>query len=109
MTLSERLTIQAATETPDSQGGAAVAWGTQATVWAELLPQSASERIQAQNVGAVVAYRFRCYVRPDITPAMRVSWTPRWPAGQSARTLEIHGVVLEPNRQFMLLECGVRQ
>lgn len=107
--LSERLTIQSATETADSQGGATVAWGTLATVWGELVPQSAGERLQGQAMGATMAYRFRVRLRADVAPAMRVSWTPRWPPGQSAQTLEIHGVTIEPNRAFMVLDCGVRQ
>lgn len=106
--LSEYLTIQSATETADSQGGAAVTWGTVANIWGQIVPLGANERSQAEAMGSVVSYRFRVRARGDVEPSMRVSWTPRWPPSQSAQTLEIHGVVMEPSRAYMLLECGVR-
>jgi len=105
--LSERLTIQSATETADGQGGAAVAGTTVATVWAELIPQRASERIQAQAVGSTANYRFRVRTRTDLAPSMRVVWAPRGAAAHAAQTLEIAGITYEPDRTFLVLECGV--
>jgi len=107
--LSERITIESATETADSQGGAVVAWATVDTVWAELVPLRASERLQAQGMGSTVEYRFRVRLRNDITPSMRVSWTPRGVQSGAAQTLEISGVTREIGRATMLLDCGVRQ
>lgn len=105
---TERLTVQSATETADSQGGASVAWTTVDSVWAELVPLRAAEWMQAQAMGSIASYRFRTRVRTDVTPSMRVQWTPRWPPNQATQTLEIAGVTIEPDRTHMLLECGVR-
>lgn len=107
--LSERITIQSATETADSQGGAAVAWTDVACVWAELVPLRASERLQAQGMGSTALYRFRVRARNDVTPSMRVSWAPHGGQDASAQTLEISGVTREVGRATMLLDCGVRQ
>lgn len=107
--MSERLTIQTAPETTDSQGGRSKAWSTLAPVWGELVPIGTSERMQANAVGSHVLYRFRIYTRADVTPSMRVLWTPRWPASQSAQTLQITGVQHEPSRASMLLDCAVVQ
>lgn len=106
--LSEIVTILAPVETPDGQGGASVAWSEVATVRAQLVPMRAVERLQAEAIGAVSDYRFRIYVRADVRPTMRVSWTPRWPQGQAPQELEIAGTLLEANRRTMLLDCGVR-
>jgi SPP1 family predicted phage head-tail adaptor len=106
---SERLTVQAATETADGQGGASTVWADVADVWAELVPLRAAERIQAEAVGSVASYRFRTRVRADVAPAMRVRWTPRWPAGHAPLVLEIGGITIEPDRTHMILDCGVRQ
>jgi SPP1 family predicted phage head-tail adaptor len=107
--MSEYLTIQSATETADSQGGAAVAWSDVACVWAELVPLRASERLQAQGMGSTALYRFRVRVRNDVTPSMRVSWTPSGGEVAVAQALEISGVTREVGRSTMLLDCGVRQ
>ncbi len=108
--LSEQITITTVTTSSDGQGGQTVtATPTVATVWAELVPARASERLQAQGMGSQVDYRFRVRVRADITATMTVHWTPRWPDGAAAQVLQIAGVLYEPDRAFMTLECGVRQ
>jgi len=40
-----------------------------------------------------VIYRFRVRNRNDLTPEMRVQWTPRWPARATTQTLVINGVI----------------
>lgn len=105
--MAERITVQTNTETTDTQGGRAASWGTLATVWAELVPMGASERLQAQAMGSTTSLRFRVRRRVDVTPKMRVSWTPTWPMDATARTLEIHGVVpMDDGRTWMYLDCG---
>lgn len=91
----------------DAQGVPRIAWQTLDTIWAESLPVRAAERLQAQAVQAVLDYRFRVYVRPDITAKMRALWTPTWPPSSPQHTLEIHGVPRDDDgRFFMFLECG---
>lgn len=105
--LSERLVIRTAgTPVSDSQGGTTSTAATLTTIWAESVPLSAAEQLQAESVASHAVYRFRARVRADVTPAMTVSWTPRWPAGMSAKTLQITGVQPLPDRMFMQLSCA---
>jgi head-tail adaptor len=71
------------------------------------MERSATERLQAKAVGSQVAYRFRIRQRTDVTPTMRVLWTPSWGAVTGRQTLEIHGVLpFDDGRMWMLIECG---
>lgn len=106
--LTERLTLQVLTPTPDSQGGRSTVPTTVATVWAELIHGTAeTERLQVQNMGATTNYRFRIRTRNDVTPAMLAEWQLRGPAGAPTLTLEIHGII-RVDRRWMLLDCGIR-
>lgn len=102
--LRERVTIQQPTEVADSQGGAALTWSTLATVWAAVRPwvRGGAEYAQAAAVGAHADYEVEINYRTDVTPAMRLSWTPY--AG-SAKTLQILEVVA-PDRMRLLLQCS---
>jgi len=88
-------------------GGHVIGWETLDTIWAELLPVRAMERIQAQALQAELDYRFRVHTRPDLTHEMRALWTPQWPPGSPLHTLEIHGIVPDGDaRQYLILELG---
>lgn len=104
--MSEKLVIRTTTTASDSQGGVTETAATVATLWAESMPLSASEQLQAESVGSHALYRFRARVRSGVTPGMTAQWTPRWPAGMSAKTLQITGVQPLPDRQFMQLSCA---
>jgi len=91
----------------DAQGGRKIGWATLDTVFAELLPVRAMERLQAQALQAQLDYRFRVHTRGDLTPQMRALWTPQWPPGAPLHTLEIHGIPPDGDgRQYLFLECG---
>ncbi len=91
----------------DASGGRRIGWADLATIWAELLPVRASERLQAQALQAQLDYRFRILMRADLTPRMRARWTPQWPVGAPLHTLEIHGITPDQDgRRHLLLECG---
>lgn len=108
--LSERLVVQTAgTPTGDGQGGTTATPATLATVWAEPIPQSATEQLQAESVGSHALYRFKARVRADVTAGMTASWTPRYPANYPAMTLQIVGVLPLADRQFMQINCAVVQ
>jgi head-tail adaptor len=93
--------------TNDSIGSKAENWVTVATVCGELMPLRSGERLQAQSMSAQTDYAFRVYRRSDITPPMRVSWTPSW--GGGAQSLEIQGVRPDGDgRRMMLIDCGAR-
>lgn len=95
-----------ATFTSDSSGGQGTGFYTLATVWGQVMPLSASERLQVQAIGSQQAYRARIYYRADVTPKMRLTWTPYLNA--TAKTLEIHGVLPDANepRRFIILDLG---
>jgi len=103
--MSYRVTLLQKTRTTDAQGGAVVTWATLAVVWAALEPMRVSERLQAGMMGSQLDYRLTMHYRADVTPAMRVSWTPN--GATAPRTLEIRGVHLfdgKPER--LVLECS---
>jgi SPP1 family predicted phage head-tail adaptor len=77
-TLRERVTIQQPVETPDTQGGRVTTWTTLATVWAAIRPwrRAGGEYLQAQSVIAKMDYEVEIGYRPDVTPKMRLQWTP---------------------------------
>jgi SPP1 family predicted phage head-tail adaptor len=100
--LTERVTILQDTKTTDTQGGRSASAATLATVWASVRPLNAREQMQAQAVGSNVAYEVKIRHRGDVTPQMRLSWTPY---GGSAKTLQIMGV-RQPARDHLLLDCA---
>ena len=106
--MRERLAILQRTATTDTQGGRAVVWSTLDSVAAELLPLQTTERLQAQAIQAQVDSRFRIRTRGDVTPDMRAQWRPSWLALATPKTLEIHGVLPDPEAPsaFLLLECA---
>lgn len=102
--LSQRVVIQQKTTTTDSQLGRSVTWSALATVWAEVLPLSGGEQLQARAVGSQVQYLVEIQERRDVTPSMRLSWTPY---GGSAITLQILSVRPKAGQPFrLLLDCG---
>ena len=91
----------------DAQGGVRPFWTTYATVWAEMVPIRAAERLQAAAIQVVRDYRFRLYARADTTEECRALWTPTWPPGSTQQVLEITGALPDPDcSAFMLLECS---
>lgn len=103
--MRDRVTIQQNTPSTDTQGGRAASWGTLATVWAEVEPASAGESLELREfIGANQAYDVTIRYRADVTPKMRLSWTPY--QASSAKTLEIHGAQVTHDRAFMKLACA---
>ena len=103
--LSHRVVIQQKTTTTDSQLGRSVVWGTLATVWAAVEALAGNEQLQARAVGSQVAYRVEIAYRADVTPSMRLSWTPY--TSTTAKTLEILAVRPKAGESYrLLLDCG---
>lgn len=100
--LKDRVVIQQNTTTADTQGGRASSWGTLATVWASVRGSAATESIAGAKVGSVGSYDVVMRYRADVTPLMRLSWTPYL---GSAKTLQILGV--QPaGRDRIALTCA---
>jgi SPP1 family predicted phage head-tail adaptor len=102
--LRDRVVIQSKTPSSDTQGGRAVSWGTLATVWARVQALTAAEQMAAQAVSSRVRYEVEIQYRTDVTPAMRLSWTPYL---GSAKTVEILGVRVKDGKpERLVLDCG---
>lgn len=65
-TLRTRLALEAPVESADGAGGVVRNYATVATLWAELTPLSARERVAAAAAGADVTHRIRLRARADI-------------------------------------------
>ena len=99
----DRVTVESKTTSTDTQLGRSQSWSTTATIWAAVRVTSATEVQENHRVTTVTSYEVATRYRTDITPAMRLSWTPY---GGSAKTLRITGVRLQPGRpDSMLIDC----
>lgn len=106
--LRERLTIVQDTRPGDSHGGGGASVPTTlATVWGSVLPLNTAERLQAAALGSNVSYQVEIRYRADLTPKMRLLWTPF--QSTVTKTLQIHGVTDPDNRRTrLLLDCAER-
>jgi SPP1 family predicted phage head-tail adaptor len=107
-TLDQRVVIQTPTTAASTQSGAgAVTFSTLATVWASVRALSAEERLEAGAVSSLVTYEIEMRYRADVTPGMRVQWTPY---SGTAKTFEVHGIRVGGRVMAnLVLECGVRE
>ena len=100
--MRDRVTIQQNTPSTNSQGGRTASWSTLATVWALVAAVAGGgEGLQAEAVTASLRYDVTIRYRADVTPKMRLSWTPY---GGSAKTLQIVNVA-PMGRDRLLLTC----
>ncbi len=65
--LNRRLTLLAPVETDDGEGGVTRSYETVTTLWAQVLPQSASAKVSADSLGAALRYRIVIRARDDVT------------------------------------------
>lgn len=88
--LTERITIEAPTETKSATGAKVETWSTFAERWAEVIPQNSQrfERLRVDHDGVTAMYRIRG--RLAVTPKMRVV--------HLGRTFAIDGMECEGNR-----------
>lgn len=95
-----------ATFTSDAAGGQGSGWHQLAVVWGSMTALSAAELLQAQAINSTQTYRAKIYYRPDVTPKMRILWTPYQFA--APKTLQIHGVLPDRDapRRFLILDVG---
>jgi len=95
--LRERVAIQASTPSQNTSGELIESWATEATVWAQVLPGSISERFAASagQRASEVTQTVRIRYRADITPKKRFLW--------ETRVLEILGQMDPDGRQRTLV------
>ena len=103
--LDQRVVIQTPTYAASTQSGqGAPTFSTLDIVWGSVKALSSDEALQGQTVGAQTDYEVAVRHRTDVTPKMRVQWTPYT---GSVRTFEVHGVVFEDRRaDRLVLRCG---
>lgn len=69
--LRHRVRLEAPSHLVGEGGVATVTWQPVVTLWAEVLPISGRETVQADGVTAVATLEIRTRYRADITPEMR--------------------------------------
>lgn len=99
--LNDRVTIEQPSVTSDQ--ARTKTWATLATVWAAIRASSGGEQIESAAVISSVSYEVEIRYRADVTPSMRVSWTPYLAA--AAKTLQILGVRMT-GRDRLILDCA---
>ncbi|KEQ08048.1 phage head closure protein [Pseudorhizobium pelagicum] len=72
--MDRRITIERETETVNPSGSVVKGWAPVATVWAEVLQQSASEFFTGYGEAETGTVVFRVRYRPGITTADRVTY-----------------------------------
>lgn len=72
--MNRRITIERQTETVNPSGSVVKAWTPVATVWAEVLQQTASEFFTGFGEAETGTVIFRVRYRPGITTADRVTY-----------------------------------
>lgn len=107
-TLRERITIQAATVSPDSVGEPIKTWAnlaTNPTVWASVGSRASGERFisGAEQLRAEVSHTVRIRYRADVTVKMRLQW-------RTSRYLYVENVVDPDGRKAdLVLMCSEEQ
>lgn len=103
--LRERVVLTQMVQSTDSQGGHPMTPTTLATVWARVTPASSREQLAAQAVSSSVDYTVEIQYRTDVTPTMRVLWTPYL---GTQKSLQINNVTASAGRPDRLdLRCVV--
>jgi len=76
--LDKKITIERVVITGNPGTGQTKTWEPVASnIWARILPQKASERMQAMKETSIVAYRVTIRDRAGIDATMRVNWNGR--------------------------------
>lgn len=104
--LTERITIQSRTTTVDSQLGQTDTWSTFASNVPAAVrpwPRAGGEFLYAGAKNSQVDYEIEIRYRGDVTPQMRVLWTPYRGAARTLEIFEVHP--LNGRRDRLLLEC----
>ena len=99
--LDRRITLQTRGEADDGFSTSPSAWTTLATIWAQFIPLSASERAQAGETAAFTKARYR--FRKD-SAWSDVSALNGLVDSRSGQTFNILGVN-EPDRGWLVAEC----
>ena len=103
--LSRRLVLEAPLRVADGGGGWQVTWQELGTVWAEVAPRRARERVSGARESARVTHRVTIRSSP-VGSARRPAPEQRF--RQGARVFAIHGVA-EADHRGAYLTCWVEE
>lgn len=76
--LTERITIQQTTRTPDGQGSFTETWVDVATVWAKAWTVSSTESTQGMQTTMIRVQKFAIRYRSVLKPYWRLKWGTRY-------------------------------
>lgn len=110
--LRDRVSVIKKESTPDGQGGRVSEWVDLVTggesrtrIAARVLPARMSEQLQAAAIGSRLSYRITMRYRAEVSPTMRIEWTPF--RSDTTKTFEIHGVQpVDGERSFIVCDCS---
>lgn len=92
--LRHRITIQSRTPTPDEMGGFTEAWSSVATVWSDIKPISANERMFAMKLEDNTTHKIRIRHRAGLDAGMRILF--------GSRTFQIKGIITDEERRVWM-------
>lgn len=96
--MRHRIILEEVSRTTDGQGGFTETWATVATVWAEIKPMSAYEKMQAMQLASPVNTKIAIRYRAGITAANRVNY--------NGRIMTIKEVInVDEGNNYLQLKC----
>ena len=99
--LRHRLTLEAASRTPDGGGGASESWATVAEVWSEITPIGGMEVIDADALTGRISHEIVFRYRSGVAPVMRLR--------SGTRLFEIAAVIdVDERRRWLRCLCVER-
>jgi len=99
--LNRRLLLEAPVETDDGTGGVTRLYDVVTTLWAQVLPLSATASVAADTTGGKVRYRIIVRVRADITTRHRLQ--------DGTRIYSILAISPSADRRFLAIEAEERE
>lgn len=99
--LDREITLQTATRsTDDITGQDVLDWDTSETIWAQWLPQSATEVWRARQIDSQIAGIYRMHWRDDVYPDTTQI------LGHDGRTYDVRGVTEEGRQEGLLVSVA---
>ena len=99
--LRHRLTLEAASRTPDGGGGAVESWTTVAQLWGRIEPTGGAEIADADGLGGRITHDITLRYRAGVMPAMRLV--------SGGRRFEIMAVIdIDERRRWLRCLCVER-
>lgn len=76
--MNKRVTLQKPVKTPNSQGGFAITWSDEDTIWAAIWPVSAKSITQDAQIVKEMTHRIRIHFRRNVRVSKRLKYKNRY-------------------------------